>query len=178
MRLILAASAAMLILPSAAFAQAGPGDTATADATAEVVAPIQIACTSMHFAQIAPIQTATTVGLPAQGGPLVDPDNVVVPGSRSTATPTGCSVHGEQNFEYTVTLPTSIELSNTGGQQMLLDTFTISSDAAAPFTDRFLNDTDQGLGFDVFGVGATLHVGGNQAPGVYSGQFNVSVQYN
>ena len=31
---------------------------------------------------------------------------------------------------------------------------------------------------DDFNVGATLHVGASQAPGVYSGTFSVTAEYN
>ena len=177
MRLILAATAAMLVLPSAAYAQAGPTSSATADASATIVAPLHITCTNMHFAQLAPIHTATTVVLPAQGSPLVDPDNIVVPGTRQNAQPTNCQVTGEDGLTFHVSLPTSTTLSH-GGDSMTLDTFTISTDTDADAFNRLLENDGSGGGLAGFGVGATLHVGADQPAGVYTGPFVVSVQYN
>lgn len=177
MRLIIAATAASMLLSSAAYAQAGPTDSATANASAEVVAPLHITCTNMHFAQLAPIHTATTVVLPAQGSPLVDPDNIVVPGTRDNAQPSNCQVTGENGLTFHVTLPSSTTLVH-GSDSMLLDTFTISTDTDADPFNRLLEDDGSGGGLAGFGVGATLHVGADQPAGLYSGPFVVSVQYN
>jgi len=177
MKLIMTATAAALLLPSAAFAQAGPQTSATADASAEVIAPLHMTCTNMHFAQLAPIHTATTVVLPAQGTPLQDPDNIVVPGTRSNAQPSNCNVTGEANLTFHVSLPTTATLTH-GGDSMTLDAFTISTDSDADAFNRLLEDDGSGGGLAGFGVGATLHVGADQPAGLYSGPFVVSVQYN
>src|SRR5690348_17302325 len=102
MKLILAATAAMLVLPSATFAQAGPSSSATADASATVVQPLQVACDTMEFGQLAPLASPTYVIMPAQGSPLQDPFNIVVPGSRDFATPGQCHVTGEPGLSYHV----------------------------------------------------------------------------
>jgi len=176
MKLIVAATAA-LVLPSAAYAQAGPQAQATANASAEVVAPLHITCTNMHFAQLAPIHSATTVVLPAQGTPLQDPDNIVVPGTRSNAQPSNCNVTGEAGLTFNVSLPTSVPLTH-GSDSMTLDTFTISTDTDPDPLNRLLESDGSGAGLAGFGVGATLHVGADQPAGLYSGPFVVSVQYN
>ena len=173
MRLILAATAALLVLPSAAFAQAGPSSSATADASATVVAPLQVACDKMQFGQLAPLATATYVVMPAQGQPLQDPFNIVVPGTRDTATPGNCHVTGEANLSYHVTFGDSATLSH-GSDSMTLDMFTISQEVDGQPYDRLLSST----GSNGFGVGATLHVGANQPAGLYTGTYLVSVQYN
>jgi hypothetical protein len=165
-----------MVLPSAAYAQAGPEATANATATAEVVEPLSVACGPMHFGKLAPLHTATTVGLNAQGVPLDDPDNVVVPGTRNNAQPSNCTVNGEIGLSFGVTLPTATTLSN-GSESMALDTFTISTDVDSDPLNRLLEDVG-GIGSNGFGVGATLHVGADQAPGLYTGTFVVSVQYN
>lgn len=177
MRLIIAATAAMLVLPSAGYAQAGPQAQATANASAEVVAPLHITCTNMHFSQLAPIHTATTVVLPAQGSPLVDPDDIVVPGTRNNAQPSVCNVTGEKDLTFHVSLPASATLTH-GSDSMTLDTFTISTDTDPDPFNRLLEDDGSGGGLAGFAVGATLHVGGDQPAGLYSGPFVVSVQYN
>lgn len=176
MRLIIAATAA-LTLPTAAFAQAGPQSTANASASAEIVAPLTIACTTMQFGKLAPsLTSATTVSI-TPTGVLSDPDNIVVPDSRTNANPSTCLVRGEYQLGYTVTLPTSGSISN-GSSVMELSAFNISTDAALPPTDRIIGDIDGLGGFDGFNVGATLHVDAAEAPGVYTGTYPVSVQYN
>ena len=172
MRLILTAAAASLLLPTAAFAQAGPASTANATATAEVVAPLQIGCGPMHFGKLAPIHTATTVTVPAQGTPLGDPDNIVVPGTRNNAQPTGCNVTGEVGLAFHVTLPTSTTLTH-GGDAMTLDTFTIGTDVDADPYNRVLEPVG-GTGFNNFGVGATLHVGGDQPAGFTAARLSLA----
>jgi Mat/Ecp fimbriae major subunit len=178
MKLIMTAAAVGLLLPSAAYAQAGPSAQTTANASAEVVKPLTIGCTGMSFSQLAPLQNASAqVVLPAQGGPLVDNSEIVVPGSRTQATPSNCTVLGELNLTYTVSLPAGATLSN-GTATMPLSNFTISSEADANPLDRQLATPFNGAGLNGFGVGATLTVGAAQAPGLYTGQFVVSVQYN
>lgn len=178
MRLILTATAAALLLPSAAFAQAGPESTATAQASAEVVAPLTISCTTMKFGRLAPLPTSSaTVTINANGG-FEDPQNIVVPGSVVSGNPSSCTVRGEYQLGYKVTLPTSSVILNAASNPMELDNFNVSTDDALPPTDRVLGDQDAGGGFDGFNVGATLHVDAAEAPGLYTGTFVVSVQYN
>lgn len=176
MRLFIAATAA-LILPSAAFAQAGPESTANATASAEIVAPLTISCTTMKFGKLAPLpSSATTVSITPTGG-LNDPDNIVVPGTVVDAQPSTCLVRGEYELNYKVYLPISGSISN-GSSVMELSAFNISTDDALPPTDRVIGDQDSQGGYDGFNVGATLHVGAAEAPGVYTGTYPVSVQYN
>lgn len=71
---------------------------------------------------------------------------------------------GSGNPHFTVTLPTSVNISN-GASTMVVDNFTSNYPApppaqSAPFT---LN------------VGATLHVGASQPVGTYTGIFTVTV---
>lgn len=176
MKLILTAAAAALILPSAAFAQAGAPASTTANASAEIIQPLHIACGPMHFGQIAPLHTASAVTMNAQGTPLGDPDNIVVPGTRDNAQPSNCSVTGEIGQVFSVTLPTGATLSN-GTQTMALTNFTISTDIDADPLNRLLEDVG-GTGSNGFGVGAKLNVGADQPAGLYAGTFVVSVQYN
>lgn len=176
-------SAVLLLgFPAVANAQAGPGATADATASAVVVKPISIGCTGMNFAQLAPLKdSGASVTIPPDGGNIADPDNIVVPGTRTTATPTSCSVFGELNLGYTITLPSAATISN-GSETMTLDGFRLSSMAGDQpnqgRTSRTLATSFGGDGFDGFGVGATLNVGADQAPGHYTGTFPVSVKYN
>lgn len=166
-----------VLLPSTAMAQAGPSPSATASATAEVVQPIAITCSGMNFGRLSPLASPTSVTLPPQGTPLIDASNIVVPGSRNLATPSNCGVTGALNLAYTVTLPTSATLTS-GANTMSLSNFTISEELDGMPLDRLLATPQGSGGFDGFGVGAQLAVGGNQAPGLYTGTFVVSVRYN
>lgn len=173
-------AAACFAVPMAASAQSGAGPTASdsAAASAKIVRPISVACGNMVFGQLAPLQTAPAdVVLPAQGGPLGDNDNIVVPGSRTAASPSQCTALGELDLAFDVTLPASTTLTN-GSSSMLLDTFTISSELDGFPLNRVLDVPLAGQGSNGFGVGATLHVNAAQAPGTYTGSFTVSVQYN
>ena len=176
MKKMLTTAAAILAVPSAAFAQAGPTSTATADASAEVVAPLQVQCNTMHFGQLAPRDTPTYVVLPPQGTPLEDPYDIVVPGTRTTSTPGNCNVTGEANLSFNVSLSTSTTIDH-GGDSMVLDTFTISEEVDSNPYNRLLEDLG-GVGTNGFGVGATLHVGANQPEGLYTGTYVVTVQYD
>jgi hypothetical protein len=66
----------------------------------------------------------------------------------------------------TITLPSSVTLSSSGGATMTLSNFTSNP-----------SNTFAGLTQTVLTVGATLAVGQNQAPGAYSGTVQVTVNY-
>lgn len=169
---------ACLAAPVAVSAQAGPSPSDSATASASIVRPISVGCSDMDFGQLAPLQTAgSNVTLPPDGGGLVDPDNVVVPGSRTIASPSNCTALGELGLAFTVTLPTPTTLTSNGNS-MVLDTFTISNELDGFPLDRVLATPLAGQGSNAFGVGATLHVGAAQPAGLYTGSFTVSVQYN
>jgi len=169
----------LVLLPTVAMAQAGPSSQASASAAARIVLPIAVGCGNMNFGLLAPLSNASaTVVLPPQGDPLQDPQNVVVPGTRTNASPSQCTATGEQNLSYHVNLPAPITLSNGNGGTMPLGTFTISNELDNDPLNRLLDVPIGSLGSNAFGLGATLTVGAQQAPGVYTGSFTVTVQYN
>lgn len=184
MKLILTTAAASVALAFPTVASAAPGGSGatsqiTGTASAEVIAPLQITCGAMHWGQLAPQHTASTITMPSNGNPLVDTDNISVPGARTNAAPGHCDVTGEAGLTYTVTLPTSETLTSSSNT-MTMTNFTISSDLDATPSD-WLNRTLAnvgGVGQDGFGIGATLNVGGDQPAGFYTGTYSVSVQYN
>lgn len=187
MKLILttAAAAIAFAMPSAALAApggAGATSTIQGTASAEVVAPIQIECPGpMNWGKLAPQHFATTISMDTDGSPLNDPSNISVPGARNIASPGHCDVTGEAGLSYTVTVPTSETLTKVGGgATMTMTNFTISADDFAPPYDEFNRTLANvgGVGKSGFDVGATLHVGADQEPGVYEGFYTVSVQYN
>ena len=187
MKLILATATATLALALPTVASAAPGgagatSTIQGAASAEVVAPIQIECPGpMNWGQLAPQKFATTISMDTDGSPLTDPNNISVPGARNMASPGHCDVTGEAGLSYTVSMPSSETLTKVGGTAtMTMTDFTISTDDFTPPYDewnRVLANIG-GIGKGGFDVGATLHVGADQEPGVYEGFYTVSVQYN
>lgn len=184
MKLILTTAAATVAILTPTVASAAPGgsgatSTIQGTASAEVVAPLQIECGAMHWGRLAPQHSATTITMPPDGNPLVDPDNISVPGSRENAQPGHCDVTGEIGLAFHVSMASSETLSSSGNTMDMTD-FTLSSDLDGTPSDpwnRTLEDQG-GVGKNGFGVGATLHVGADQAAGLYQGTYTVSVQYN
>jgi hypothetical protein len=178
MRSVNAAGIAALLFSSAAFAQTAPPPSITAHATAQIAAPLQVQCTAMHFSSFVALHTATYLVLPPDGSPIVDPGKIVLPGASQDAKATGCTVTGDVFATYNVTIPSSVNLTNSAGKTMTLNTFTITGDGDANAYSRLLRNDGTGLGLDNFGVGAKLNVGADQSPGTYSGTYAVNVQYN
>jgi len=81
------------------------------------------------------------------------------------------TVSGVAGASYTVMLPASTTLSNGGGQNLLVDAFTSSPGGNAGLLDTV-------TGQQALQVGATLNVLPGQAPGQYTGTFQVTVAYN
>jgi hypothetical protein len=166
------------LVSSAAYAQTAPPPSITAHATAQIAAPLQVQCTAMHFSSLVAQHVATYLVLPPDGSPIVDPSRIILSGAAQNAKATGCTVTGDVFATYNVTLPSSVNLTNSAGQTMILNTFTITSDGDSnPYT-RLLRNDGTGLGLDTFGVGARLDVGADQPAGTYSGTYVVNVQYN
>jgi hypothetical protein len=178
MKAIHATSLFAPLLSSAVYAQTVPPPSITAHATAQIAAPLQIQCTAMHFSSLVAQHTATYLVLPPDGSPIFDPSKVLLPGAAQDAKATGCTVTGDVLATYNVTIPSSVNLTNSAGKTMTLNTFTITSDGDANPYNRLLRNDGTGLGLDNFGVGAKLNVGADQSPGTYRGTYTVNVQYN
>ena len=78
------------------------------------------------------------------------------------------AVTGIPGAPFAVTLPTSVTINN-GTENMTVTSFNRSG-ASQLFLDAAGNNN--------FTVGARLNVGANQPVGIYSGTFNVTVNYN
>ena len=83
-------------------------------------------------------------------------------------------VTGEATVWYVITLPSSITISDGSGHNMI-----ITSLACRPNSEGAdqLNGQLSAGGADYFSVGGLLSVGAAQAPGAYSGTFDVTVAY-
>ncbi len=178
MKPVQAASIIPLLISSAAYGQTAPPPSITAHATAQIAAPLQIQCSAMHFSSLVALNTATSLVLPPDGSPIVDPSKIILPGAAQDAKATGCTVTGDVFATYNVSLPSSVNLTNSAGNTMMLNTFTITSDGDSNPYNRLLRNDGTGLGLDTFGVGAKLNVGASQPAGTYSGTYVVNVQYN
>lgn len=139
----------------------------TADGLVSVGDPIFISKTrDLDFGNIVPgslggpVQMSTG-GLRTLGGDLA-------PGPPADEGAAIFLVTGVPGESYSILLPDPFYLQGAG-DDMLVDGI-----ASTPSGSGVL-----GVGGDQsFGVGATLHVGANQAPGTYSQSFDVTVAYN
>lgn len=138
--------------------------TAEAEASATIIAPLTLTkVTDLSFGNVASGSDAGTVVLSTAGARTES--GVVLPSVEGTVSAAQFTVGGLTGATYEITLPTSITISN-GTNNMTVDTF--------------VHDADEILdsGNETFNVGATLKVGADQAAGSYSGDFDVTVDYN
>ncbi|MDH5178329.1 MAG: DUF4402 domain-containing protein [Gammaproteobacteria bacterium] len=140
--------------------------TTSATASATVLTPIAISTTTnMSFGDLyADNVSSGTVVL------AVDGSRTTTGGASLGTTPGTAAVFavtGNVSATYVVTLPSTDVTLTSGANTMIVNTF----------SDNSLGALD-GTGNDSFNVGATLNVGISQAPGAYSGSFNVTVNYN
>jgi len=138
--------------------------TATANASAVIVTPLQISNTAaMLFGQVAAGTAAGTVVLETTG-------NRSVTGGTKLGTGTGqaasFNVTGESGYTYNITLPSSVNLT-FGSNTMAVGSFTSNPSGSGTLTG----------GSSTLKVGATLSVGASQAAGTYTGTFDVTVAY-
>ncbi|MGB3712743.1 MAG: DUF4402 domain-containing protein [Erythrobacter sp.] len=157
-------------------------DTATADASAEVLDALTLDNdTALDFGTMV-VEGAGAVTLSPDGsaaGDLTcsDPD-IVCSGTTSVA---GFTVEGTQSKAVTINLPSNtIELRHpswtaaTDAQHSIeLDNFTASDNGVGgPEVTLDVN------GVATFEVGGTINLGGTEEAGVFSGTFDVSVEYS
>ena len=145
-------------------------NVAATTASATIVAPISInKVTDMNFGNVA-VQNATagTVIL-APAGTRTKTGGVSLPATLGTVTAASFTVTGEGIYTYAITLPTVDVTLISGGNSMIVNTFTSLPSATGALTG----------GTQTLNVGATLNVSAAQAAGVYlSPSFNVTVNYN
>ena len=145
--------------------------TATATATATVITPISISKNAdMSFGNIA-VQAGTggTVIL-APAGTRTSTSGVTLPSTSGTVSAAAFTVTGSGSLTYSISLPSSVTLTHSGGVQTM---------AAGSFTSTPSSTGTLSSGTQDISVGATLTVVAGQLAGVYtSGNFNVTVNYN
>lgn len=152
------------------FAQAS-SDVATADASARIITPIDITkVDNLVFGNIAASSsTGTVVIAPDATGTRTSAGGVTpsVIGSYGSAEFT---VTGEANSTYTISVPSSVTISDGNSHSMTVNNFlTNEADLIGTFSPS---------GSQTIYVGATLNVGASQATGNYTGSYAVTVAYN
>lgn len=103
------------------------------------------------------------------------PANIVLLNQNPTATAASYRVYGTPQSTYVVTLPGTIDISNINSVTMEVSEFEAEI-VSAP--GGGLTGTIPEGGMDNFTVGAVLNLENGQAYGVYSGTFDVSINYN
>ena len=160
-----------LILPllSLFIASGSQAATESSDVRAEIVArAITLVNTrALDFGKILPFSTAGYVQITASGSLSAVSAQVT---DTSSVASSAWTVTGEQNGRFTISLPAdnTVVLSNLNASTMELTNFSHNAGSAPQ-----LNSS----GSANFNVGARLQVGASQEPGLYSGTFNVTVNY-
>jgi hypothetical protein len=112
--------------------------------------------------------TGGTVTITPQGARTATGDVALI--GNSQGSPAAFDASGSANATYQITLPAdgTVTLTGSNGGSMSLSSF-----ASSPSSQGQLSSA----GTQTLQVGATLGVGSNQAPGTYSGSFNVTVVF-
>lgn len=169
--LLVSAAAVGLFAAAPAFAQAGAPASATATADAVIVQPISIVKnTDLNFGRIAPNATSSIVFINNDGTRTSSAPSVLIAGGATPSIAT-FTISGEKGLAYSVTRPATVTLTGPAGSTAMVATLGLGTAAGG-------GTLDATTGTASFSQGGALAVGGNQAPGAYSGSFAVSVQYN
>jgi hypothetical protein len=151
-------------------------NTATTDAGAKIVTALTLTkTTDLHFGTMAIPTGAVNLVLATNGSRTASvPANITLLSQAPLATNAAYTVAGTAASTYAITLPTTVTITS-GTNNM-----TVASFVAKPASTGVngVNGTLDGSGADSFVVGATLQLSNAQAAGVYTGTFNVSVNYN
>jgi hypothetical protein len=140
----------------------------TAPVSARIISTVNLVTLSgMQFGEISASSMPGTIVLEpggartsTQGATL----NNAVPGG-----PASFEIVGNPSATYVISLPVSVTLTSSNGQNMEVDQFT-----SLPSTTGQLD----GGGRQTLFVGGTLNVNANQLYGEYSGVMAVTVEYN
>jgi spore coat protein U-like protein len=187
----LALALACVVAAAPVQAQTNTRVTRAAPAKAVVLTPLSLVKTAdLNFGRIVALPAAGTVTVASDA----DACTYAVVTGIGPCTAARFSGRGVVGGGVRIGLVTSTNLTGPG-QTMVLDTLTVSGLNGAIFAGNG-NSNGHGLGltqgngnnnrfrigglggvFD-FGIGGTLHVNANQAPGVYRGTVTVTVTYN
>ena len=167
-KFIKAALASSVLAASVMGANAAHAATATADASANILAEVTLANTpntSLDFATIVVDATGGTVVVANDGTRSSCGGSLVCSGTTDAA---DFTVGGTANEVVNVTIPATVTL-NDGGSNNMTATLTSTVSGGSVTLD--------GSGAAAFSVGGSLAVSGGQADGAYSGTFTVTADY-
>jgi len=174
--IIIAAIMILAAFTTNVFAQSNTDATENTNAGAKIVVPMTISETSaLHFGTLVYTAAGTCV-LPSNSTDRTVTGGVLLSPVSPTASNAAYNVTGTLLTNYAITLPETITVTLDGG----VATMTIS-DLKAYITnmeDEGVTSTLSALGQDSFTLGGKLTVSTDQAGGVYSGTFDVTVDYN
>ncbi len=165
---LFAVAALFTVLTGSMFAQSTA--SANGNAEARIVAGISLAkTTDLSFGQIVHGPTAGTVTLNPSTNVRTANGGVTL-GQNGGAHAAMFAVTGEPNYNYSLTLPTSVYLMlNGNGSLLLLDNFTSTLNGNAGTLDNTGNHS--------FSIGARANIAAMAYTGVYSGSFIATVTY-
>ena len=153
-------------------------DADSADAQAFLVTPLSfVKQTDLDFGQIIPTNTAGTVTMDSTGAVATTGGVTQVDGTQIPARFWG---FGQFNQRVLINIDANTYLLTRDGgtETMLLDRVTIGSQPPILITTnprRFrIANPD---GFFSFTIAGRLQVAANQAPGIYNGEFTVTLEY-
>jgi hypothetical protein len=172
-RAMLASALALLSVNAApAFA-----DTASGESRVAIVTPLSFFITDqMSFGTIFSGTTPSTVVLAPNGTRTVTAGNAVLAGNSEQA----AVFAGQGSFNQRIDISVGSNTINlTGpGAPMQVDTWVVGTNPTVQLTTSPLRFRIRGAsGVYQFPLGATLQVGANQAPGVYTGNFTINLEY-
>ncbi|MCW1735316.1 DUF4402 domain-containing protein [Anaerorudis cellulosivorans] len=145
-----------------------PSASATAKATATIVAPIKIAkTTDLSFGNIIAGSSSGTVKIETDNSRTHSGDVTLPTSSQGTITAARFTVSGLPNASYSIAVPASIIITREGGTEMML----VDNITTTPATSGTLSEN----GEQIINVGATLHVDANQEEGVYTNESGMTV---
>ncbi|AVR47300.1 hypothetical protein C7S20_02550 [Christiangramia fulva] len=146
--------------------------SASVNTTANVITPITITGGSaLSFGDIVGTSSGGTVTVATDGTRTASATDLTITGTPGTVSAASFTVNGADGYTYAISLPSAFDISNSGGTATMgVGTFVSNPDATGTLTG----------GTQTVNVGATLTVGADQAPGVYTNAtgMTLTVNYN
>jgi hypothetical protein len=156
------------------FIGGGTGTTASAGVGTRIIQPLKLIATqALEFGDI--IKGENTVTVSAAGSRTATNTDLLLTLTSGGRTPQAAEfeIEGEPGLAYVVTYESNVVLTGPDSATMSVGPFTNNATLTLP--DGTGETT---AGKDTFNVGASLTVSADQKPGVYTGKFEVTVNYN
>jgi len=160
-----------------AFGSRAQASTSSTSATATIVVPLSLGLArDLDFGTIIPGATQGTVSVNPATGVRTPSGGVTLVNSIYGAAL--FNITGTKNRNYTIKFTNkSITIKNTANTNIKMTVNLFTSDLPSNGNGTYTSSYDA-TGKASFHVGGTLAVAANQAPGSYTGTFDVEVNYN